>query len=40
MSTHNICFHREIRKNIMWLPLLSLAKGNTAVRLNVTCKDI
>ena len=19
MSTHNICFHREIKKNIMWI---------------------
>ena len=22
MSTHNICFYQEIRKNIMWIPLL------------------
>ena len=22
MSTHNISFRREIRKNIMWIPLL------------------
>ena len=25
MSTHNICFRGEIRKNIMWIPLLSVA---------------
>ena len=22
MSTHNICLHGEIRKNVMWIPLL------------------
>ena len=24
MSTHNICFSGEIRKNIMWIPSLIL----------------
>ena len=23
MSTHNICFHGEIKKILMWVPLLS-----------------
>ena len=30
MSTHNICFRREIRKNIMWIPPLICSYASTA----------
>ena len=42
MSTHNIqciCFCAEIRKNIMWLTLLSGAMIRTK-RLRITCQHM
>ena len=33
MSTHNICFHEEIRKIFIWIPLLYGAKIGTSTAL-------
>ena len=35
MSTHNICFHQEIRKLLSWYPLLSRPMAQTQVNLHI-----
>ena len=39
MSTHNICFHGEIRKNIIWIPplLCSYEYTDAQADMNIHC---
>ena len=36
MSTHNICFRREIKKNIMWMPPLICSYDCTDAQANLS----